>query len=266
MRANVAVFFHELKRNKLSLVIWAGVISFMLGVCIIIYPEMSSQMGELSDMFSDMGSFSDAFGMDQINFGEFMGYFAIECGNTLGLGGAFFAALCGVLALYKEEKDRTAEFLFSHPISRRSVIMQKLASVFAQITILNAVVAGVCTLAILAIGESADAKILFLLFFSYYLLQLEIAAISFGISAFIKNGGVGIALGMAFVMYFVNIISNLSEDVEFLKYITPFSYADGSAIVSAETIEIKYLAVGAILFALGIAVAFVKYGKKDISA
>ena len=264
MRSNTAVFFHELKRNRISLIIWSGVISFMLGVCIIIYPEMSSQMGEISDMFANMGSFSDAFGMDQINFGEFMGYFAIECGNTLGLGGAFFAALCGVLALYKEEKDHTAEFLLTHPASRMSIIFQKLASVFAQITILNAVVAVVCVLSIVAIGESADAKDVFLLFLAYYLLQLEIAAVSFGISAFIKNGGVGIALGMAFVLYFVNILANLVEDAKFLKYLTPFSYADGSAIVSAEALEVKYLATGFVFFAAGIAAAFVKYGKKDI--
>lgn len=265
MKSKAAIFFHELKRNRTSLMIWTGVIAFMLGVCIIIYPEMSSQMGELSDMFSNMGSFSDAFGMDQINFGEFMGYFAIECGNTLGLGGAFFAALTGVLALYKEEKDHTAEFLLTHPVSRNIVITQKLVSVFAQITVLNAVVAGVCALSVAAIGERVDAYLFFLLFLSYYLLQLEIAAVSFGISAFIKNGGIGIALGMAFVLYFVNILSNLSEDAEFLKYITPFSYADGSAIVSAEAIEIKYLATGFVFFALGIAAAFVKYGKKDIS-
>ena len=265
MRANVAIFFHELKRSRMSLFIWAGAISFMLGVCIVIYPEMSAQMAEMSDMFANMGSFSDAFGMDQINFGEFMGYFAIECGNTLGLGGAFFAALAGVLALYKEEKDGTAEFLLSHPISRRSVVAQKLASVFAQIAIFNAIVAGVCVLCILAIGESADAKVVFLLFLSYFLLQLEIAAISFGISAFIRNGGVGIALGMAFVLYFVGIVANLGEELEFLKYITPFAYADGSAISSAGAIELKYLATGFVFFALGIAAAFVKYGKKDIS-
>ena len=265
MKANVAVFFHELKRNRLSLVIWSGVIAFMLAVCVIIYPEMSSQMGELSDMFADMGSFSDAFGMDQINFGEFMGYFAIECGNTLGLGGAFFAALTGVLALYKEEKDHTVEFLFTHPLPRRSIVAQKLAAVVAEITILNVVVASACALSAVAIGEDVDMRVFFLLFLAYWLLQIEIAAVSFGISAFIKNGGVGIALGMAFVLYFVNIISNLGEELELLKYITPFSYADGSAIVSDEAIEIKYLAIGAIFFVAGIASAFVKYGKKDIS-
>ena len=74
----MTIFLHELRQNRLALIIWSGAISFMLGVCVIIYPEMSSQMGDISAMFADMGAFSSAFGMDQLNFGEFIGYFGIE--------------------------------------------------------------------------------------------------------------------------------------------------------------------------------------------
>ena len=42
---------------------------------------MEGQMNEISGMFADMGSFSAAFGMDRINFGEFAGFFGVECGN-----------------------------------------------------------------------------------------------------------------------------------------------------------------------------------------
>ena len=98
----MTILKHELKRGKAALLIWAAAISFMLAICVVIYPEMSSQMGEISEMFADMGSFSAAFGMDTVNFGEFIGFFGVECGNVLGLGGAFFAALLGVSALAKE--------------------------------------------------------------------------------------------------------------------------------------------------------------------
>ena len=50
-------------------------------------------MDSVSDMFSSMGSFTAAFGMDKISFGNVMGFYGIECGNILGLGGAFFAGL-----------------------------------------------------------------------------------------------------------------------------------------------------------------------------
>lgn len=260
----MTVFFHELKRGRISLLIWSAAIAFMLAICVIIYPEMKSQMGDISAMFADMGSFSEAFGMNKINFGSFTGFFGVECGNVLGLGGAFFAAIIGISALSKEEKEHTAEFLLTHPISRTAVIAQKLFAVFAQITILNIAVVAITAVSIVAIGEDADVKTVFLLFLSYFILQIEIAAITFGISAFIKGNGLGIGLGIAVVFYFLNIIANLTENTEFLKYLTPFGYTEGSDIISSGKIEIKYLSVGLLFTALGITAAFIKYRKKDI--
>lgn len=261
----MTIFLHELKCNRLSLIIWTGAISFMLGICVIIYPEMSSQMGELSEMFANMGSFSSAFGMDQLNFGEFMGYFGVECGNVLGLGGAFFAALTGISVLSKEEKEHTADFLLSHPISRIQVITEKLASVVAQILILNVSVIAVTIASILMIGEQPDVKALFFLFFAYLVLQLEIAAITFGISAFINRGGLGIGLGLAFIFYFLNIMSNLTEEVKFLKYITPFGYAEGSYIIPNLSLDWKYFGVGIGFTLISIIAAYLKYTNKDIA-
>ena len=163
----MTVLLHELKRSKISLIVWTSALSFMLAVCIFIYPEMSSQMSEMNEMFANMGNFTAAFGMDQLNFGEFMGYFGAECGNVLGMGGAFFAALAGIAALAKEEKDRTAEFLLTHPISRRRIVAEKLLSVAIQITLLNAVVLIVTLLSTVAIGENPDLGKMLLSFLSY---------------------------------------------------------------------------------------------------
>ncbi len=256
---------HELRQNRIPLLIWTAAISFMLGICVIIYPEMSSQMGDISEMFADMGSFSTAFGMDQINFGEFSGYFAVECGNVLGLGGAFFAAITAISSLAKEEKEHTAEFLLAHPISRVKVVTEKFAAVILQLVILNAMVIGITTASIAIVGEEVSIKTIALLFLAYFLLQVEIAGITFGISAFLKNGGLGIGLGLAILFYFMNILANLTEDAEFLKYITPFSYAEGTDIVTNSCITSEYLALGIILTIVGVAAAYLKYCKKDIA-
>lgn len=260
----MAILKSELRQGRNTFFIWTAVIAFMLGICVLIYPEMKGQMSEISGMFADMGSFSAAFGMDRINFGEFAGFFGVECGNILGLGGAFFAALTGISALAKEEKERTAEFLLTHPVSRKKIVMQKWCVVFIQITILNLVIIGVTVLSAFIIDESLDKKTFVLLFFAYFILQIEISAVCFGISAFISRSGLGIGLGIAVSFYFLNIISNLTEDAKFLKYITPFGYTDGADIITNGSIEIKYLFVGVILTIIGILAAFWKYQKKDI--
>ena len=115
--------------------------------------EKAGQMGEMEDMFAQMGDFTAAFGMDKVNFGEFSGYFAIECGNVLGLGGAIFAALLGISALSKEEKEHTSEFLLTHPVSRKRVAFEKLASLFCQIIILNVFVFASAFFAMVIISE-----------------------------------------------------------------------------------------------------------------
>ena len=261
----MTVFLHELRLNRISLLIWSGVISFMLGVCIIIYPEMTSQMGEISEMFSEMGAFSSAFGMDKLNFGEFIGYFGIECGNVLGIGGALFAAIVGAGALIKEEREHTAEFLLTHPISRARIITEKLAACFTQILILNLCVVAVSVVCIFAVDVKTDTLPIVLLFLSNFILQIEICAVSFGLSAFLRRGELGVGLGFVFSMYFFNIASNLMEKLGFLKYITPFAYCEGSYIVSQRTLELKYLAVGAAITVVGIVAAYWKYTKKDIT-
>lgn len=260
----MAVFLHEMRRNKVSLIIWAAAIAFLLSVCVIIYPEMSSQMSDISDMFSNMGDFSAAFGIDKINFGEFIGYFGTESSSVLGLGGAIFAGILGISALAKEEKERTAEFLLTHPLSRTRIVTEKLLSVIAQVVLLNLFVAGVSIVSMLIIDERVDAKTMYLMFLAYLIMHLEIAAVSFGISAFIKAGGLGIGIGLAIILYFLNILSNITEDVEFLKYITPFGYTDSPDIISNGAIAVKYLVSGLIITAAGIASAFIKYPRKDV--
>ncbi len=261
----MTILKHEMRQGRNSLIIWTAVTAFMLGVCILIYPEMSKQMDGISKAFANMGGFSAAFGMDKINFGEFIGFFGVECGNVLGLGGAFFAALTGISALSKEERNHTAEFLLTHPVSRQSVAAQKLISVVVQIVILNAAVVCVTALSTMMIGEEPEVKPLALMFAAYLAMQLETAAICFGISAFIGRGGLGLGLGLAAAFYFLNIIANLTESAEFLKYITPFGYTDSADIIGSGSVEIKYLAVGIVFTAIGIGAAFWKYGRKDIS-
>ena len=255
----------ELRRGAKALILWTAVIGFLLGICILIYPEMESQMNEISGMFSEMGSFSAAFGMDRVNFGEFMGFFAVECGNVLGLGGALFGALLGIGALAGEEKEGTAEFLLTHPVSRRSVLLQKLGAVLLQILILNGAVLGISLVSALLVGEAPEGKTFVLLILAYLILQMEIASICFGISAFLSRGGQGLGLGIAALAYFLNIIANLTEDAGFLKYITPFGYAEGADIVAEGSLNSGYLAAGIALALLGIGAAFVWYQRKDIA-
>ena len=255
---------HELRQGKTSFLIWTASVGFLLTVCVFLFPEMKGEMDGVSEMFSSMGSFTAAFGMDKLNFGTLMGYYAIECGNVLGLGGAFYAALCAVGILTKEERDRTAEFLLTHPVSRVRIITEKLIAVLIQITAMNVIIYALSVGSMAAIGEDILWTEMNLLHLAYYILQMELAGICFGISAFMRKGNVGIGLGIAAIMYFLNLIANIAEVAGFLKYITPFGYCDGADIVTSGSLDITMVAVGITIGMIGIIAAYMKYIRKDI--
>lgn len=260
----MTIFNHEIRRGKTAFLIWTGVIAFMIILCMALYPEMKEQMRGINALFANMGGFTAAFGMDKISFGEAMGFYAIECGNILGLGGAFYAALLGIAALAKEEKERTAEFLLSHPVSRFSVIMEKWLAIVVQLLVMNGIVTAVAALSFCVIGEDIQFPEFLLLHLAFLVLQLEIAAVCFGISAFLRSNGLGAGLGLATILYFLNLISNISEQAKVFDYITPFAYAEASEIVSNGRIDGTLLALGVLYGIIGVVAGTIYYSRKDI--
>ena len=255
---------HEWKQGRLSLAIWTASIALLMMVCILLFPEMKKQTEAISSAFASMGSFTAAFGMDRLNFGTLTGFYSIEFGNVLGLGGAFFAALTAVTMLAKEERDRTAEFLLTHPVSRTRILTSKLLAVFFQIIVMNIIILGLSLGSIAVIKETIPWKELLLFHLAYYLLQVELAGICFGLSAFLHRSSMGIGLGLATIMYFLNLVANISESAEFLRYITPFAYCEGADIVEKGCLDSTLVIPGLIYAAIGIVAAYIHYSKKDI--
>ena len=233
---------HELKQGWKSLAVWTASIGFFIIICVFLYPEMKGEMEDMNEMFSSMGAF------------------------ILGLGGAFFASLIAVSSLAKEEKEHTAEFLFAHPISRKKILTEKLTSVLFQLLILNVIVFLFSVGSISLIGEEILWKEICLLHLAYFLIQIELAGICFGISAFLRRSGLGIGLGIATMMYFLNIIANISDQAKFLKYITPFGYANGADIVENGSLNTGMVLTGMLFAVIGILTAYWKYSRKDIQA
>ena len=66
------------------------------------------------------------------------------------------------------------------------------------------------------------------------------------------------------MMYFLNLVANMAEIAEFLKYITPFGYCDGADIVTNGCLDGTMVAIGAVIGAAGIAGAYLQYTRKDI--
>lgn len=257
---------HELRQSAKSLGVWTGCIAAFIALCIFMFPSMKGEMDKVGEMFASMGGFSAAFGLDRLNFGSMIGFYATECGNILGLGAALFAALVGMNSLSKEENDHTAEFLLTLPVSRPSVIGAKLLSMIIQIVALNIVCTLIAIASVWAIGESIEWKNLLLLNLSYLFVHIELGCIGFAISSFCTRTNAGIGMGVAVALYFVNIVANISPDAKPLKYFTPFAYAEGADIISNANLDWTLVGIGLVLSLLCAGLAFARYSSRDIRA
>ena len=260
----MTIFRHELRQGRTALTIWTVAIGAMAAMCVALYPQMRGEMETMSAMFADMGAFTQAFGMDKLGIGTMLGFYAVECGSIIGLGGALYAAMEGAGALAKEEQGHTAEFLLSHPVSRARVLTEKLAALLARVLLMNVLLFACCYGAMLAVGESVPIGDLARLHIAYTLVQVELACVCFGLSAFVTRGAQGAGLGLATVMYFLNLIANISEEAKALKTITPFAYAEGADIVTSGALDGGRILLGMGYAAVFAAAAYVWYGKKDI--
>lgn len=261
----MAVFCKELRGHTVGFLIWTAVIGGLMAVCVGLYPSMAGSVGDMSALFADMGDFSAAFGLDKLAFGTIMGFYGTECGNILGLGGAFFSALTAIGMLAGEEGGHTAEFLLTHPVSRTRVAAEKLAALAVMILGLNALCFACGAGGILAIGEEAEWSGLLRYHGALLLMQLEIGGLCFGLSALLRRSGFGLAMGLAVGLYFLGMLINLDEGLARLRFVTPYYYADAARVFAGEELA-GPVCTGCALGTLGAGFGLRWYGRKDISA
>lgn len=76
---------------------------------------------------------------------------------------------------------------------------------------------------------------------------------------------ISLGLGLVFIGYFLSLMATLIERLNFLKYLTPFSYYNTEDLVINMKIEIPYLIITLVLSMICIAITYYGYTKKDIS-
>lgn len=258
------VYCHELKRGWKSLLIWTVSVGGMIMLCLLIYPQMQKDVESLTQVFTNMGGITAAFGMDKLNIGELMGFYGIYAGSVMGIGGIFYAAILGTMMLAKEEKEHTAEFLLSHPAGRGRIFIAKLCSVWTQLLIFNLTVIIFSLISFGVISEEPDWHNFWLFHGAQGIMQLEISAVCFGISAFLRRGSVSVGIGFAAVLYFMGLFGNITEKAEFVKYITPYTYADAARIVENSSLDGTLIGIGLAYGLLGILAGWIWYRQKDI--
>ena len=158
------------------------------------------------------------------------------------------------------------EFLHTMPVSRTYIYLWKYVTLLLLICLFNVICIGLDVVAFVAISE----EIALAEYVEYHLLalimQIEIGSICYLISAVCRRKQIGLALGIAVLFYVMDIMCNIMPDLEFLKYFTPYYYANAAQIYSGGDSRVGLMFLGLVVTVMVAIVGGMVYNKRDMSA
>ena len=181
--------------------------------------------------------------------------------------GSIYSIVLSSGILLREEYGKTAEFLLAWPLTRGEVFFSKAVVVFLNVLVINIViaVAGYVTLEVVKREPySTDA---FLVMSVYtLLLNLFFASLGLFMSTLVKRARpiTTLSIGLVLILYFLFTISNITEGLSGIGYVSPYKFVD------LDTLDPEYrIEIISVLYFIGFSLlmttaSFRIYKRKDI--
>ena len=263
------IYWNELKSHRKSLLYWSIGIFLMVASGMAKYAAYSSSSQSINDLVADLPkSLKAVLGFNTLDLSKISGYYGMFYIYLL-LMATIHAAMLGATIIAKEEREKTAEFLFAKPVSRNTIITAKLLAAFTNIVIFNLV--SFISLIILMgkynkAGEAVNGDIA-LTMVAMFILQILFMVIGSALAAVKKKprSAASLATGVLLLTYMLSIAIDLNDRIERLKYFTPFKYIEAKNIMFGGGIEPIFVVISVILIAALSVVTYVFYQRRDLN-
>ena len=269
MRMNGNLYTKELKRNRRNLVIWSAIVIVVTIVVMSVFPYMKNMGEEMVKMMSKLPEgMVKAMGIDERTFHTILGMYNSYYGVYIIVLLSIYTSSTGATIISMEEKNKTAEFLLTKPISRKNIFVTKLLVLFTLTFTAFFVQTITALIFVIAIGEEHVKWSVFTTMHTHGLiLILLFTCVGLVLSMLIKpkKNFMGMTVGIVFGSYFLYTIAKVADTASWIGYISPFHYLDFS--VTDPNYSINFSQVGIMLFVsiLLMIVSYKIYEKKDIS-
>ena len=256
----------ELRANLKSLLIWSVSITALIAMMMTEF-EAFANNPEMADILAAMPeALMTAFSLAGANLTTLSGFISMAS-MYFYIMLSIFAVMLGSSIISKEERDKTAEFFMTLPVSREKAIIGKLIAAVINCILLNGVTAA--AILVSSAGYTPDDgffKFLGLLMAALFFIQLVFLSLGMFLSSVIKRYKKSGYYSMAlfFGTYILSVIVGLSEKLEFLKYLTPFKYFEAQYLLIHKEFEVKYLIISAVIIAAGLSATFFFYPRRDL--
>ena len=262
------MFKRELKINLKSFIIWTSILIGLFLVVFLVYPSIinSANMEMIDEMMKIFPEeMLKAFNMDISTIDSAFGWLKTEGFVFVLLITGVYSGILGSNILLKEESDKTIEYLNSVPVTRKNIVLNKILCGLFYI-ILMIVIIGIFNFIGLSLSGEFDRKSYILLSITPLFSSIVIFAICLFLSTFTHKTKktLGISLGIVFVSYFLNVISEIGESTEFLKYISIFTLADIRNVILNVSINPILVVLAICITVIFMILTMICYEKKEL--
>ena len=258
----------EFNVNFKSFIIWTSILLLMFLVVFLIYPYIITD-DKIQDLNSMMEVFPKellkAFNMDLASINSAYGWLKSEGFMFILIVIGIYSSVIGSTIVLKEENDKTIEYLVSLPVKRSTIMTHKIIVSITYILLMILIIGLFNYIALLISGNFNKLEYL-LLSISPILIALPLFAINLFISTFLHKTKktLGISMGLVLIFYLLNILSELSKTVEFLKFFSIYTLASVRNIITNTCIDISCIIISIIITCIFIILSYIRYNKKEL--
>ena len=260
------IFLRELRANLKSLIIWGVIVVLFVTLG---FSKFSAYEGnpELLEVLDSMPqALLDAFNFQAFNLTTVTGFFGVMF-TYFALILSISAAMWGSDIISKEERDKTVEFSLTLPVTRSRVVTAKTLAVLVN-CILLLLITLAATLANVSVyqTDSEFFDFLYLGMAALFILQLIFLAVGIFLGCAMKQhrraGAVAVAILL--LTYFISVISSLDQNLDFLKYISPFRYFNPALLLHEASLDTTFLVLSAGIIIASLIGAYITYSRRDL--
>jgi ABC-2 type transport system permease protein len=262
----VNIFLRELKANFKSLLIWSIILVLFIYVGFSKFSAYYENPEMLAILDSMPPAMLAAFSVSAFNLTTVTGFYGVMV-TYFALILSIAAAMWGSGIISKEERDKTVEFSLTLPVRRTTLVTAKIAAAAVNCLLLSLVAWGITMASARQYQPEAGFQdFVALATLSFLIIEMIFLALGILLGCALKRHKQSGSISVWFILgtYFLSVLIGLDQDLDFLKYLTPFKYFDPAVILRESRLEPTFVLLSVGIIAACLVGAYLTYSRRDL--
>lgn len=264
------IFKFEMKGYIKSIIIWASSIMFFLFVYMAFFPSLAADPEAFNSMMAEFPD--EVMAMMGINpdlpMMTILGYYSLTMSFVL-IPIAIQASGYGFNILSVEERELTADFLLTKPVSRTTIFFAKFSAAFVGISFTNIAVwiASLIAFSFFKGDETPQMYKVITLLSSIILFQLFFLSVGMLISVVVKKipSVISYSMGLGFGMFILSSLGKMLSS-KFLDILSPYNHFDPGFILVDGTYDIIPTLISITITITSLIASYFLYLRRNIAS